>query len=1143
MDRHTKSVQSSKEASKVVSAFVSVALAKQRCNKWIPATYWSKKVSKVLRRKGGDNQQADITPQQLVKDLKRVHGGIEREFTQSDDDRQIYKTIRIIRITTAKVDNDTVSSKRTAQVFLQAIVGCEEELPRNKRELAAFFVNRLVSYNKRKSAQIQPICTTMVEEEELVMTAPRTITPTAFDDEESLGGNGHGQEQSRRTKTTTASESSLATSVHKKVTVTEPTKEMTESLRDRKLTMTGSQRTAPYGELRDLLCKFVNPTKEMTEPYGELLDLLCKLVNPTKEMTESLRDRQPTMTGSQRTAPYGELRDLLCKFVNPKYLDKEDFLVGCQSEEAIKHVEAFAARKARKHHEIFDNGHGDDNDLATRVHDASVYLPCFDKYGLPFRLSVINDLIHCIMKLSQEVPEVLWMVKPGGNKGCGRRLVAVVPSEMNTQKAFNMNAREWLPNLWAALGIEGDNVYFPCFYLLNTLRLECPEAFEDLCRTQSSTAKQFKMDPQRQLAMFEEAQVSYKQARMLRKYFTADKCNPLHSESAIRKLESVSHVKPIFSTFQEHKVKRNAWYLPVDQLVVALLNEQTDKEGVTELHAILSADHGQKAFGVNVTVLLIAGTTVFSERHALVGHIECKHDTTEVLVNSGIIKAINDSFSRLKECLEIPFPVKLLAVGDLAWYSLALGKQSMSGQHCHRCQLMRGEFQNNPSKKGELWTLQLMRETYDRLESGQLNRKVKSQERGLTHPMLIDCIEPDDWICPVLHAVTLFTNTPFKSLQRWIWHRLETVAPELLEARRDVLRTKVTKDECWTELLDVETDLKHLKLELKELKPRGSGVNSVFDDDRHRADFYAVQQQVADHKTEAARRKDIHGIAASALARAKALVRGMETNNKAYGKYHQDLWLSIERMLKAEFNVYCSAYHGGDLEGNQCRLLVSEAPRIMKRIKDLLLAHILSLPPAERVKVATPEEVELHCAGFARLFQYMDLIAHYCYQPYGSMTDADVNDAKRAIKLATSLWKNLMPTVPMKVHAWQHLMDDLEKYRGLKSHHEQEIERAHQDGKKHERRFASLRDFKKKTEAGLRLNLTAVSAGVQAMVADTEAKSKSRKGGRKRKADAISEEEDDRATYLKSILRLPPLTSRFQSLHELEMATYIQQTQ
>ena len=608
-------------------------------------------------------------------------------------------------------------------------------------------------------------------------------------------------------------------------------------------------------------------------------------------------------------------------------------------------------------------------------------------------------------------------------------------------------------------------------------------------------------------------------------------------------LEAVSHVKPCYTTLQEDKVKRNAWFLPVDQLVVALLNEQKDTAGVTELHAILSADHGQKAFRINVTVLLITGNKVFSERHALVGHIECKHDTTEVLVSSGIINEINDSFGRLKQCPEIPFPVQLLAVGDLAWYSLALGKQSMSGQHCHRCQLMRGEFQRDPSKKGERWTLQLMRETYDRLESGQLDRRVKSQQRGLTHPMLFDCIEPDNWICPVLHAVTLFANTPFKSLQRWIWHRLETVATELLEARRDVLRTNLTKDACWRELLDVEATLKHLKLELKELKPRGSGTNLVFDDDSHRADFYEVRRKVEDHKTEAAQKKEIHGQAASALAKAKAKVKAMETNNKAYGKYHQDLWLSIERMLKAEFNVYCSAYHGGDLEGNQCRLLVSEAPHIMKRIKDLLLAHIHSLPPAERVKVATPEEVERYCAGFERLFQYMDLIAHYCYQPYGSMTNADVEDAKKAIKLATRMWQRLMPTIPMKVHAWQHLMDDLEKYRGLKSHHEQEIERAHQDGKKHERRFASLRDFKKKTEAGLRLNLTAVSAGVQAMVADTDAKSKARRGGRKRKADAISAEEEDRADYLKSILQLPPLTSHFESLHELEMTTFILQMQ
>jgi hypothetical protein len=88
--------------------------------------------------------------------------------------------------------------------------------------------------------------------------------------------------------------------------------------------------------------------------------------------------------------------------------------------------------------------------------------------------------------------------------------------------------------------------------------------------------------------------------------------------------------------------------------VVALLKEQ-NQEGVTELHAILSADHGQKAFRINVTVLLIIGKNVFSEMHALVG--QCKHDTTEVLVNSGIVREVNYTFGMLKQCPEIPFPV------------------------------------------------------------------------------------------------------------------------------------------------------------------------------------------------------------------------------------------------------------------------------------------------------------------------------------------------------------------------------------------------------------------------------------------------------------------------------------------------------
>jgi len=147
----------------------------------------------------------------------------------------------------------------------------------------------------------------------------------------------------------------------------------------------------------------------------------------------------------------------------------------------------------------------------------------------------------------------------------------------------------------------------------------------------------------------------------------------------------------------------------------------------------------------------------------------------------------------------------------------------------------------------------------------------------------------------------------------------------------------------------------------------------------------------------------------------------------------------------------------------------------------------------------------------------------------------------------TKLWHRLMPTIPMKVHAWQHLLEDLKKYRGMKSHGEQQIEREHQKGKKHDKRLKCFfRDFEKKTMNILRHNATADSAQVQAMQEDTEAKRIRKK--KKRKLEELEEgtiaiassgrrnsrrHSITRVAYLALILELPPIQDDFPSLLEL----------
>jgi hypothetical protein len=86
----------------------------------------------------------------------------------------------------------------------------------------------------------------------------------------------------------------------------------------------------------------------------------------------------------------------------------------------------------------------------------------------------------------------------------------------------------------------------------------------------------------------------------------------------------------------------------------------------------------------------------------------------------------------------------------------------------------------------------------------------------------------------------------------------------------------------------------------------------------------------------------------------------------------------------------------------------------------------------------------------------------------------------------------------------------------------------------------AVKNFKCKTVNILKHNSMEASTEVVAMVADTKAKQKPRRGAKRKRNDEVLV---DRAGYLKSILQLPELTSDFQELHELLASTYQQRQQ
>jgi hypothetical protein len=116
----------------------------------------------------------------------------------------------------------------------------------------------------------------------------------------------------------------------------------------------------------------------------------------------------------------------------------------------------------------------------------------------------------------------------------------------------------------------------------------------------------------------------------------------------------------------------------------------------------------------------------------------------------------------------------------------------------------------------------------------------------------------------------------------------------------------------------------------------------------------------------------------------------------------------------------------------------------------------------------------------------------------------------------------------MKLHMIAtHLVPHVERFRGLKSHHESHIERAHQQGMRDRRRLGVLGSYERKTVSALKTEATANKAEVVAMADATE---QSRR--RKRKAGVL-DDVTERQAYLNAIVDLPIIVTKFPSLLEL----------
>ena len=116
----------------------------------------------------------------------------------------------------------------------------------------------------------------------------------------------------------------------------------------------------------------------------------------------------------------------------------------------------------------------------------------------------------------------------------------------------------------------------------------------------------------------------------------------------------------------------------------------------------------------------------------------------------------------------------------------------------------------------------------------------------------------------------------------------------------------------------------------------------------------------------------------------------------------------------------------------------------------------------------TDEDITSSFDTFRDILLLCDSLYSACHRPYGSMSNADLTDAKETIQILSALWRLVKLSVTVKAHIIDnHLMEFLKRFRGLGQYDEEFMERGHQDGMRNERRSANVKSYAGKSKLHL----------------------------------------------------------------------------
>ncbi len=520
----------------------------------------------------------------------------------------------------------------------------------------------------------------------------------------------------------------------------------------------------------------------------------------------------------------------------------------------------------------------------------------------------------------------------------------------------------------------------------------------------------------------------------------------------------------------------NYWYKVPDELIKHQLGKIIKPDQLLNLKRVdftVGGDHGGGKFRVTLKLLLRYHDKKSYSRLFQIASVSHSKDDIDIL-KATVLNPIGEGLKRIVEGQHLSAKMvdnnfivdfapgaadticdvntRVLVVGDLKFYAQILGRENMSSYWCMWCNTHPSTWPDlSTCSDAQLWTIDKMVEHRHRIN--QDNIKEPREICGIVDFPLWDFIQPFHYVFPQLHVEIGLINNVLDHFYDFVEEQVEAPTPEERLCRNNLIicdvaavKAKEKLDE-WKEsgASDLAMQRYSKSLVTRALKARGMSM-----EERQNLTL----QQIALDNTIAglvAQRKHLEQDISQKrkkLTEARAKFKDVRTKKK---KGETPILAELENILM-QHNINAAAYHGGKLNGVDCREFVQLSHTIYQQFE----IYLLSTNSPNRCCDA---DIMKTCALFRDVCVTLDSLASKLRLKHGEPTEEDYVTAEKALQNLEYMWKMANLSFTPKIHCLlAHAIHQMRYLEGFGDTLEDDVEHMHQISARIEARVSRMKD-------------------------------------------------------------------------------------